>query len=119
VRPGITDLASIAFADEGDILHGSDDPDLKYNQVIRPWKSALGLAYVDRHGSVWLDLRIILLTLRAALNREETLERVARLAAALGASPELVEVARRRQPLRAAPPPGATQIVTNRDAPPT
>src|SRR5215213_3935979 len=47
IRPGITDLASIVFADEGDILEGSDNPDLKYNQVIRPWKSRLGLLYVD------------------------------------------------------------------------
>ncbi|MEO8577078.1 MAG: sugar transferase, partial [Gemmatimonadales bacterium] len=46
VRPGITDLASIVFADEGEILQGSDDPDLKYNQVIRPWKSRLGLLYI-------------------------------------------------------------------------
>nr|MDP9178948.1 sugar transferase [Gemmatimonadota bacterium] len=47
VRPGITDLASIVFADEGEILRGSDDPDLRYNQIIRPWKSRLGLVYVD------------------------------------------------------------------------
>src|ERR1700733_3786825 len=38
-RPGITDLASVAFADEGEILSGSADPDLLYNQLIRPWKS--------------------------------------------------------------------------------
>ena len=33
IRPGITDLASIVFADEGDILAGSEDADLLYNQV--------------------------------------------------------------------------------------
>ena len=42
VRPGITDFASIVFSDEGDILEGSKDPDLDYNQLIRPWKSRLG-----------------------------------------------------------------------------
>jgi lipopolysaccharide/colanic/teichoic acid biosynthesis glycosyltransferase len=118
VRPGMTDLASIVFADEGDILDASVDPDLKYNQVIRPWKSALGLAYVDGHGSVLLDLWIILLTLRAARNRVAALEQVARIAATLGATPELVAVARRRQPLRPTPPPGATTVVRDRTAPP-
>ena len=43
VSPGITDISSIVFSDEGDILSGSKDPDLKYNQVIRPWKSRLAL----------------------------------------------------------------------------
>ena len=48
IRPGVTDLASIVFADEGEILAGSADPDLLYNQIIRPWKSRLALLYVDR-----------------------------------------------------------------------
>ena len=46
-RPGITDLASIVFADEGEILRGSRDPDLAYHQVIRPWKSRLALAFIS------------------------------------------------------------------------
>ena len=46
VRPGITDFSSIVFSDEGDILEGSEDPDLDYNQLIRPWKSRLGIFYV-------------------------------------------------------------------------
>ena len=37
-KPGITDFSSIVFADEGDILEGHLDPDLAYNQLIRPWK---------------------------------------------------------------------------------
>ncbi len=61
VRPGITDLASIVFSDEGEILAGSADPDLLYNQIIRPWKSRLALLYVDR-GSWTSDLRILLWT---------------------------------------------------------
>ena len=58
VRPGITDLSSIVFSDEGAILEGSDDPDLKYNQVIRPWKSRLGILYIDNMSAL-LDLKII------------------------------------------------------------
>ncbi len=117
VQPGVTDLASIVFADESDILRGAADPDLRYNQIIRPWKSGLGLLYVDRNTGVLLDIRIILITIRAAFDRAGALEAVARLAERLGANPELVQVARRRAPLRAAPPPGATQLVTSRSAP--
>ena len=47
VRPGITDFSSIVFSDEGEILEGKKDPDLSYNQLIRPWKSRLGLAYIE------------------------------------------------------------------------
>ena len=48
VRPGITDLASIVFADEGDILDGSHNPELLYNQIIRPWKSRLALLCIEQ-----------------------------------------------------------------------
>jgi lipopolysaccharide/colanic/teichoic acid biosynthesis glycosyltransferase len=61
VRPGITDPASIVFSDEGDVLHGSSDPDLLYNQIIRPWKSRLALAYID-HRTFCTDFWLILLT---------------------------------------------------------
>ena len=114
VRPGITDLASIVFADEGEILRGSPDPDLRYNQVIRPWKSRLGLLYVDRMGPVGLDLRIILLTIVGAADRARALAATAALVRTLGGSPELAAVASRAAPLEAAPPPGATEVVRSR-----
>ena len=34
--PGITDLSSVIFSDEGEILKGSHDPDSKYDITIRP-----------------------------------------------------------------------------------
>jgi lipopolysaccharide/colanic/teichoic acid biosynthesis glycosyltransferase len=46
VKPGITDFASIVFSDEGEILSGQSDPDVSYNQLIRPGKSRLGLFYI-------------------------------------------------------------------------
>ena len=46
IRPGITDFSSIVFSDEGNILKDSQDPDLEYNQLIRPWKSRLAIFYV-------------------------------------------------------------------------
>jgi lipopolysaccharide/colanic/teichoic acid biosynthesis glycosyltransferase len=114
VRPGITDLASIVFADEGEILEGSSDPDLKYNQVIRPWKSRLGLLYVDASPSVSRDLRIIMLTVRGAMDREAALEGVHSIAQSLGASPQLLSIITRREKLPAAAPPGASEIVQAR-----
>jgi lipopolysaccharide/colanic/teichoic acid biosynthesis glycosyltransferase len=114
VRPGITDLASIVFADEGEILRGSDDPDLRYNQIIRPWKSRLGLVYVDGPRRVTLDLRILWLTIVAAIDRNAGLEGVRRIAASLGADETLLKVIPRTAPLPIAPPPGAERIVLSR-----
>lgn len=113
VRPGITDISSIVFADEGAILEGKPDPDLAYNQLIRPWKSRLGLLYVER-SNVLLDIQLVFLTVLSAFDRRQALDKVSALVARLGASPELVGIAARRQPLYAAPPPGQTAIVTSR-----
>ena len=115
VRPGITDIASIVFADEGDILKGSDDPDLKYNQVIRPWKSRLGLLYVE-NGSVWLDLRLVALTILNGVSREKALAGIQKILDELGADEQLKEIARRDGPLKAYPPPGSDKVVEERQA---
>jgi len=117
VRPGITDIASIVFADENDILKDSKDPDLDYNQLIRPWKSRLGLLYVDNR-SILLDLRLIYLTGLAILSRQNALEGVHGILVQLGANEELRRVSQRVDRLIPHPPPGATEIVTNREAPP-
>ncbi|GAA4947295.1 GNAT family N-acetyltransferase [Actinoplanes utahensis] len=61
VRPGVTDWASIVFHDEGRILAGHEDVDRAYDELIRPGKIALGLAYVDHRG-FGTDLRILLIT---------------------------------------------------------
>ena len=114
VRPGITDISSIVFADEGDILQGSADPDLLYNQIIRPWKSQLGLLYVDKN-SIVLDVKLIVLTLVNAFSRQKSLEAVQKILKQLGASDKLCQVCRRDQELPAAPPPGAKNVVENRE----
>lgn len=111
VRPGITDVASIAFADEGEILANEADPDLAYEQLIRPWKSRLGLVYVQ-HAGVVLDLQVIALTLLNSLNRSLALELLSSLLRRLGASSQEVEIALRRQPLVPTPPPGYEHVLT-------
>ena len=115
VGPGITDLASIVFSDEGDILAGSDDPDLKYNQIIRPWKSRLGLLYV-RNRNFLLDLQIIALTVIAVLWRPLALRGVERILQEIGADTQLLRVCRRQEPLEPYPPPGAKYVVMTREA---
>ncbi len=110
-RPGVTDLASIVFADEGKILQGSKNPDLLYNQIIRPWKSLLSLLYVD-HGSFGIDLWIIVLTIVGILSRPAALRGVERILRRWNGDELLIRMAGRQGPLLAYPPPGATEIVT-------
>jgi lipopolysaccharide/colanic/teichoic acid biosynthesis glycosyltransferase len=64
VRPGITDWASIAFRNEGEILRGSADPHQAYRDMIRPEKIRLGLEYVRNH-SLLIDFKILLRTMKA------------------------------------------------------
>jgi lipopolysaccharide/colanic/teichoic acid biosynthesis glycosyltransferase len=94
VRPGITDLSSIVFSDESDILEGSTDPDDLYDRLIRPWKSRLGLLYVDR-GNIFDDLNIIGLTLTAIIAKPVALKGVGSILEDWHADAELVDVCRR------------------------
>lgn len=115
VKPGITDFSSIVFADESEILKGKPDPDFAYDQLIRPWKSRLGLLYVD-HSNLWLDIRLVLLTVRALYSRQSALMAMSHMLDKMGAPPDLVRVVLRRDPLIPLPPPGATEVVRSRDA---
>lgn len=116
-KPGITDFASIVFSDEGDILSEQPDPDIAYNQLIRPGKSRLGLFYLQ-HQSMMLDIRLCWLTGVAILSREKALRGVSGILRRLGADEELVRIAERRQPLEPMPPPGGDRVVTSRDGNP-
>jgi lipopolysaccharide/colanic/teichoic acid biosynthesis glycosyltransferase len=61
VRPGITDLASLTYRNESDLLAQSQDPERTYIEEILPHKLALSLQYIDQ-ASFWGDLRLILKT---------------------------------------------------------
>ena len=106
VRPGVTDLASIVFADEGEILRGHADADLAYDQLIRPWKSRLGLLYVQ-HRSTLLDIRVVWCTFIALLSRQRSLAGVVAILRELRAPEDLIQVSERRLALVPAQPPGA------------
>lgn len=115
VKPGITDFSSIVFADENEILKASKDPDIDYNQLIRPWKSRLGLLYIEKFG-LFVDLKLLFLTAKTILNREEALKGVAHLLEELNASKKLIQIAKRKKPLIPTPPPGSNRIVKTRNS---
>ena len=62
VRPGITDLASIEFRNENQILGRSRDPHLAYINEVLPIKLRFYVEYVSSQ-SLFGDLRILLRTL--------------------------------------------------------
>jgi len=115
VKPGITDFASIVFADEGEILLTHQDPDLAYNQLIRPGKSRLGLHYIQV-AALRLDFKLLINTLVVVVSREKALLRVSRDLSKTKAANDLITLALRKSHLQPAPPPGSNLIVTSRDA---
>jgi lipopolysaccharide/colanic/teichoic acid biosynthesis glycosyltransferase len=68
IRPGITDMASIEMANENDILGKYKNPKQAYIDVILPIKQKHYLNYVDNH-NMWLDIKIIFLTLKRIIVR--------------------------------------------------
>lgn len=71
VKPGITDLASIHFRNENDLLANQPDPDRVYREAILPKKLELQTEYV-RTRSFWLDLRLIYQTMRVIFQKKKT-----------------------------------------------
>ena len=113
VRPGITDFSSIVFSDEGDILKGMKDPDLAYNQLIRPWKSRLGLSYI-KNQSLFLDFQLILYTVIAIISKQRALAWVAVKLNNLNVDTDTVKISKREMSLHPFPPPGSDKIVSSR-----
>ncbi len=68
VRPGITDLASIEFRNESELLDSSSDYMKTYSQVIIPIKKKYYLKYVDSN-SFLTDLKIIFQTIRIMFSK--------------------------------------------------
>ncbi len=113
VKPGITDFASIVFSDEGEILKGYSDPDIAYNQLIRPGKGYLGLFYISNQ-SLMLDIKICFCTLLLIISKPSALRKVLNILSQLQAEQYLLDLASRIYPLKPMPPPGSDKIVTTR-----
>ena len=110
VKPGITDFSSIVFSDEGKILENKENPDLAYNQLIRPWKSRLGSIYI-KHQSILLDLKLIIFTLVALISKPIALKWVVKKLEKFNVDKKIIEVAKREKELFPFPPPGSDKIV--------
>lgn len=66
VRPGITDLASIRYRNENELLETVDEPETYYREVIMQDKLKINLEYVDNR-SFWGDIKLIFATLYAVV----------------------------------------------------
>lgn len=113
VKPGLSDLSSIVFSDLGEIVANTPDTNISYNQLVRPWKSRLGLVYVDNVG-ILLDIKIIGLTMLSLISREKALKGVTKVLEDLNVSTDIIQVSKRQTKLVPTPPPGSHEIVTHR-----
>ena len=66
VRPGITDMASIRYRNENELLEQAADPEQYYRDVVMPDKLRINLEYVADHSFV-KDLKIIFMTFKAVV----------------------------------------------------
>lgn len=62
VRPGITDLASIKYRNENDLLAAADNPEKYYIDVVMQDKLALNLLYIETR-SFFGDIKLIFRTI--------------------------------------------------------
>ncbi len=113
-KPGITDISSIVFSDESEILEPYEDPDIAYNQIIRPRKNSLALFYV-RNQSLFFDIKLIVITILSIFNKSFSKKVLLRTARKMGANNDLLEMIRRDAALTPMPPPGSNEIVISRN----
>jgi lipopolysaccharide/colanic/teichoic acid biosynthesis glycosyltransferase len=62
VRPGITDMASLRYKDENDILGKVDNPEEYYINVIMKDKLNLNLEYIEK-SNIFFDVYLIIKTI--------------------------------------------------------
>lgn len=63
VKPGLTDIASIKYINESEILGKSDNPEKTYIEEIMPAKLELNLDYIQKQ-NLGFDIILILKTIR-------------------------------------------------------
>ena len=66
IKPGITELASITYRDENEVLAASEDPEDTYINEIMPTKLALNMQYMKKM-NVFYDIALIFKTFAAIL----------------------------------------------------
>jgi lipopolysaccharide/colanic/teichoic acid biosynthesis glycosyltransferase len=113
VSPGITDFSSIVFSDEGEILKNKNNPNLAYNQLIRPWKSRLGLIYIENQ-SILLDLKLIIYTVVAIISRQKALNWVVSQLKKMNVDSDIINISKRETTLHPLLPPRSDEIINIR-----
>lgn len=68
VKPGITDLASIRYRNENEILESVENPDEYYINVVMQDKLKINMEYVSNH-SFWYDIALIFKTFWAIVSK--------------------------------------------------
>lgn len=68
VRPGITDMASIRYRNENDLLEKADDPESYYREVVMQDKLAINKEYMSK-ASFWFDITLIFKTIWAIFKK--------------------------------------------------
>jgi lipopolysaccharide/colanic/teichoic acid biosynthesis glycosyltransferase len=63
VKPGITDLATLVYRNEEQILAGAPDAEQMYRERVLPAKLALNVEYIHRR-TLLADLRLLACTVR-------------------------------------------------------
>ena len=66
VRPGITDMASIRYRNENELLEQAADPEQYYRDVVMQDKLRINLEYIAGHSFI-KDLKIIFMTFKAVV----------------------------------------------------
>ena len=67
VSPGITDMASIRYRNENELLEQAADPEQFYRDTVMQDKLRINLEYVSDH-SFFKDIKIILMTFKAVVS---------------------------------------------------
>jgi lipopolysaccharide/colanic/teichoic acid biosynthesis glycosyltransferase len=66
IRPGITDLASIRYRNESQLLKNFKDPEKYYTEVVMQDKLRINLQYLDNH-NLLNDIALIFLTFKTII----------------------------------------------------
>lgn len=66
VRPGITDMASIRYRNENELLEQAADPEQFYRDTVMQDKLRINLEYISDH-SFFKDIKIILMTFKVVV----------------------------------------------------
>jgi lipopolysaccharide/colanic/teichoic acid biosynthesis glycosyltransferase len=99
IKPGITDISSIIFSDEGEILKGESNAEIAYDTLIWPWKSKFGLIYVNNN-NILLDLCLIFITIICIFSRRLGLNLIQKLLIFFKTDDLLIKVASRNYSLK-------------------